>query len=768
MKNILKILILIFICINKINCLDGDGKQFRMIMLLSANVNDMGFNNMMNQGRVGVSKNLQIEDSRLIVVDGENDTKALVEPILQNEDIDFVICSSQGHTAACKYFADKYLRHPTVKTQFLIRGSGSTTANLIQFNYNFASCNYMSGYFAGLHTKTNKIGFLSPGAPKVNDAWVYAFWLGAKQVNPKIQFFYYNVGAFLNPDASERATNDLLERGCDVIGNTLDDFSSGITIMSKGYRTIGTNGFPQKLIYGEKILYSYAYNWTKLFLPIAKSVKAGITNNTNGYGDFNLDESKNFFIIEYSYGVSTDTINKMNQQITYLKSNSRFIHPYYCNEYMPEYTKKNNLNLSTSPTVNNSICIDHSTFLKINPPFPGMTYLGIYNISLVEVEFSQSIQNGFSITTGILIGITILMMIGIIKFSKTPSMRSASPIFLNFILAGGIIVYIGIIVWVGPMSTHSCNARLWLVTLGFSTLIGSLVVKNFRIWLIFDNPELKSIKITNYQLFPWVGACLVINIILMAILTSVGDLKQIDAMNIDSLGKYEYMKVCKMNSSGASTLYTILAYFAALLLVGVFVSWKIRIVDILEFNESGAIANTLYAISFCLFVIVPLMISPQDKQSETIILCTTGLFITTAALLIIFIPKFWRVFRKGANDSEINFNKKKSSSVATARAESGSKGSNGNGGGSSGTRTNRRGNVVSGDFTDDSESSVGDENQNQKEKEKIKDDVANVTSGAVLAEFTDEASDIDNNEFNDIELSEQPPSIIINDDSENN
>ncbi|KAK5584798.1 hypothetical protein RB653_006415 [Dictyostelium firmibasis] len=763
MKIFFKFLILIsflLLCINKINCLDGDGNPFRMIMLLSAGVNDLGFNNMMNQGRVGVAKDLNIEDSRLVIVDGLNETIALVEPILQNEDIDFIICSSQGHTAACKYFAQKYLNHPTIKTQFLIRGSGSTTANLIQFNYNFASANYMSGYFAGLYTKSKKIGFLSPGSmAKVNDSWVYAFWLGAKQINPSIEFYYYNIGAFLNPDASEAATNDLLDRGCDVIGNTLDDFSSGITIMSRGHRTIGTNGFPQKLIYGEKIIYSYAYNWTKLFLPITKSVKSGNTNNTNGYGDFNLDESKNFFNIEYSYGLDNLTLTKMNQQITYLKSNPRATHPYYCNDFLPAYAKKYNFTLSG---VNKS-CIDHSTFLKINEPFPGMTFLGIYNISLNEVKFSSSIQNGFSIVTGGLIAVTLIMMIGIIKFSKTSSIRSASPIFLNFILVGGIIVYIGIIVWVGPMSTSSCNARLWLVTLGFSTLIGSLVVKNFRIWLIFDNPELKSIKITNYQLFPWVGACLVINIILMSILTSVGDLKQIDAMNIDSLGKYEFMKVCKMNQAGASTLYTILAYFAALLLVGVFVSWKIRIVDIQEFNESGAIANTLYAISFCLFVIVPLMISPQDKQSETIILCTTGLFITTAALLIIFTPKFWRVFRKGSNESEINYGKKKSSSVATARAESGSKGSNS---ASGSKKTNRRGNIVSGDFTDDSESSIG----NDEDKEI--DNAANVTSGAVLAEFTDEASDIDNIELKDIEQhdqfeqSEQPNTTDIK--SENN
>ncbi|KAK5575078.1 hypothetical protein RB653_010334 [Dictyostelium firmibasis] len=733
MKKYIFSLFLIFIFINIKACYGVNLVNFKLITLLTSNFDDLGFNNMLNQGKVNVEKALGITDTKLYVVDGYNDTKALLLPIIQNEDVDFVMCTSLGHVDACKEIAAMYENSTTIKTQFMIRGSFPATSNLLQVTYNYASINYISGVFAGLYTNTKKIGFLSPGLLGGSaDCFVYAFWLGAKQINPEIEFYYYNIGSFLNADKTTRATAELIEMGCDVIGDTLDDFSAGNTVIARGYKAMGTNGFPQRNVYGENVIYSYAYNWTKIFLPILKNamVKGKPKNN---YADFNFDPSLNFYDISYGFEVSNDTKTKINNTITYLKSTPRAIHPTNCNDMMLAYAKKWGLNMST--TYDSTKCVAGSNFFFINQPFPGMTYLGYYNITNTEVKFPSSIQTGISIVSGILIALVLFIMVGVYKYRASSSIRSASPIFLIFILFGALIVYGGIILWVSSLNDRVCNGRLWMVTLGFSTLIGSLVVKNFRIWLIFDNPELKTVKITNYQLYPWVACCLVINIVLMSILTSVGDLREIDATGIDSLGKYEFMRICKMNHAGASVLYSILAYFGALLLTGVFVSWKIRIVDIEEFNESRAIAHTLYAISFCLFVIVPLMISPLQKQSETIILSVAGLFITTAAVFIIFLPKFYRVYEYGVEGTNEMFKSKKSSNIATARAESHK--SSGSG------RTNRRGNLVSGDFSDDSESSISEPNQ-----------VADVTSGAVLADFTEESvsdNENDNKDKNKIE-----------------
>ncbi|KAN0033219.1 hypothetical protein ACTA71_002643 [Dictyostelium dimigraforme] len=733
-KIILFVLFLILFCSNIKSSYGVNLVNFKMITLLSNNFNDLGFNNMLNQGKVNVEKALGITDTKLYIVDGYNLTKALLLPIVQNEDVDFVMCTSLGHVDACKEIAKMYENSTTIHTQFMIRGSNTATSNLLQVTYNYASINYISGVFAGLYTQTNKIGFLSPGLLGGSaDCFVYSFWLGAKQINPNIEFYYYNIGAFLNPDKTTRATNELLDMGCDVIGDTLDDFSAGNTVIARGYKALGTNGFPQRVVYGENVVFSYSYNWTKIFLPIIKNAMAK-GKPKNNYADFNIDPTTNFYDISYGFDVPQSTISKVNDSISYLKSIPRAIHPTNCNDLMLDYAKKWNLNMST--IYDSSKCIAGSNFFFINEPFPGMTYFGYYNITNTQVKFSPSIQVGVSIVSGVLMAIVILIIIGVYYFRASSSIRSASPIFLIFILFGALIVYGGIILWVSELNDSVCNGRLWMVTLGFSTLIGSLVVKNFRIWLIFDNPELKTVKITNYQLYPWVGCCLVINIILMSVLTSVGDLREVDATDIDSLGKYEFMKICKMNHSGASVLYTILAYFGALLLTGVFVSWKIRIVDIEEFNESRAIAHTLYAISFCLFVIVPLMISPLEKQSETIILSVAGLFITTAAVLIIFVPKFLRVYEYGDEGTNEMFKSKRSSNIATARAESHKTSNSG--------RTNRRGNLVSGDFTDDSESSVIEPNQ----------EVADVTSGAVLAEFTEESVSDDENDNNQNENNE--------------
>ncbi|KAN0042709.1 hypothetical protein ACTA71_012632 [Dictyostelium dimigraforme] len=750
MKKIISFLIILFLCIHIENS-NGEeqAKKFKLITLLAAHVQDLGFNNMVNRGHVEVSKAMELEDSQTIVVVGYNDTFRVLAPLVAIGNVDFVICSSQDHAQACRELATKY-KGSSIKTQFLVRGSGAATSNLITYSYNYASANYISGYFAGLYTKTNKIGFLSPGAiDNNNDSFVYAFWYGAKRANPNISFYYYNIGNYLNPDKTVAATKDLLDMGCDMVADTLNDFSTGNTLIANNRKTaMGTSGFPQRDVYGEDVIYSYNYNWTKLFYPIAQSVHSGNTNNSNWYGDFNLNETKSFFGLSFSFTVPNETLSKFNDELNYLKSTPRLSHPYFCNDMMYEYATKYNLVMSTNEPTR---CLSSNAFTRINAPFPGMTWLGNYEIRISEVKQPKSIQIAISTVSSFFILTVLGMMILVVKFRENPSIRSASPIFLNFILFGAIVIYVGIIIWSSSISSSLCNAQFWFVTLGFTTLIGSLVVKNVRIWLIFDNPELKLVKITNLQLVPWVGVCLVINIILMGLLTSVGDLREINAQGIDSLGKYEYMRICKMNSSGASILYAILAYFAALLLVGVFVSWKIRIVDILEFNESKAIANTLYAISFCLFVIVPLMISPQDKQSEKIILCIAGLFIVTAAVLIIFVPKFYRVYLYGSGGtSDMFYKKKKQSPVATARAESTSKGSSGGGasggGAGSGSKTNRRGNLVSGDFSDDTESSLSESNKPVK-----------VAAGAVLAEFTDDTiSDLDNNSNND----DQPIEII--------
>ncbi|KAF2072689.1 hypothetical protein CYY_005995 [Polysphondylium violaceum] len=694
-----------------------------MATILSGDPSDMGFNYMVNQGRIETEKYLGIVESKAFENVPEDGAAPIVKQLVQ-EEYDFVVCSSLGFINDCKEAAST-----TNRTVFLIRGSSNPTLSSVYITYNYASCNYISGYFAGLVTKTNMVGFITAGPPTINISNANAFFVGARKSNPKVTMLFYTVGEWINSDVTRAATNDLLDRGCDIIGTTQDDMSAGEEVLARENTiTLGTNGYPQRKVFGEGIQFSYVYNWTKHYSAAAemvfnKTFASQVPAKLKFYGDFDTG----FITLDYGVFVSDEIKVKVENERNYLASIPRAQHPYICNEYN-KYVNIPNGSITGD-------CMTTAYFFRLDQPYPGMEYLGKYEIQLVKVDFGKNIQYGFSIVGGCCIFICLLAVIGILKYKDTPSIRSASPIFLIFIICGGIIVYGGIILWVSGNTTQTCNARFWLVSLGFSTLIGSLVVKNFRIWLIFDNPELKTVKITNFQLFPWVGVVVAINILLMAVLTGYGGLRSTDAQNIDNIGKYEYMSICTMDGPGHATLYTLLGYFAALLLVGVFVSWKIRIVDIEEFNESKAIAKTLYAISFCLFIIIPLMTSPQDQKNQTIILAAAGLFIVCSALAILFVPKFWRIKVYGHGGSNEMFTQKKSSNIASSRAESASKNSEGNSSGQHKhtTHTTRRG--LQNDFTDDSESSAAD----------VPPPKPSLPSGPVLAEFTDDsASDTDN------------------------
>ncbi|GAM23798.1 hypothetical protein SAMD00019534_069730, partial [Acytostelium subglobosum LB1] len=338
-------------------------------------------------------------------------------------------------------------------------------------------------------------------------------------------------------------------------------------------------------------------------------------------------------------------------------------HPYFCNEYNP----------MIYPFLNETFnCINTSTFFSMNTPYPGMDYLGEYVVPLRKIETENSVLIGVITASAVLIALCLVMLGAIVYYKDSHSIRSASPIFCIIIIFGGIMTYAGVILYVLPTSDAVCNIRYWLLALGYSTLAGSLVVKNFRIWLIFDNPELKKIKITNSQLMPWVGGINFIVLVLLILLAipQLGNLR-VEAQYGPSsfLEKYDFQNVCSFSDKTHVILYLLLGVFAALIMVGVFVSWKIRIVDLDEFNESKPIANSLYAALFSIFVIVPLLVVPHSENSETIIISSAGLFITTMTLAILFIPKFYRIYVFGANSSEM-FSSAKSAIAESRSAKS--------------------------------------------------------------------------------------------------
>eukprot|EP01133_Synstelium_polycarpum_P004414 gene4414-5171_t len=622
-------------------------KPFKMAVVTTGEPNDFGFNAMVNEGRIGVQNVFNTTNVHYYVAEEEEMEHMLLDLIHKNYTA--IIAGSLEYTTITN--ATSFL-YPNIS--FMARGGNKNFTNMFYITYNIGICQYLMGFFSGLMTKTNKLGYINPGPPLLNNYNANTFFTGARASNPAITLDYYTSGAWIAPDISTGAANALMDMGVDYISHTQDDFTVGLAAMTRGFQALGTNGFPQRRIYGENIGLSFVTNWTDTYVKFATQSMSGQNYSFKDYGDF----SNNFLSLDYAISVPADVRQKMDAELARLTAMPLAKQPYFCNEYLPYVFPPEKI-------VNG--CISSKDFFFIDKPYPGMTYHGTYKVPIVTVPASKDIERGFISAATIFGLLAVGLGVMVVYYKDTHSIRSASPVFCLTIIGGGIMTYLAVIVWVLPMSTGGCVARYWLLTLGYALLIGALVVKNFRIWIIFDNPELKSVRITNPQLLPYVGIVIAILVVLLAVLTSdrVG-LVVSTVDKIDNLGPYEVMEVCLTNATGVRIIYGILGVFGVLLLIGVFVSWKIRIVDIDEFNESRPIANVLYSVFFIMFVMVSLLVTPQSINNKVIIICTSALFITTSALAILFVPKFWRIYKYGATSSEM-FSYNNRSAVAESR-----------------------------------------------------------------------------------------------------
>ncbi|KYR02865.1 G-protein-coupled receptor family 3 [Tieghemostelium lacteum] len=734
----MKIIILTLLILLFINFTNSQSNPIKIAVISTEKPNDLGYNFQVNDAKVAVEKYFNLSNIFYYSAIDKTKSEQFIRDLCE-DGFKIILVPTLDYTTQAKKVATSY---PNV--QFLVRGNNTVTNNVIHVNYNFVGANYITGYFAGLVTKTNVIGYIQPGPKSMNNYPGHAFYYGAKNANPNVTMYWYTTGSWSNPEVSGGATKKLMEEyNVDIFGQTQDDMTVSITAVDQGHIGMGTNGFDQQKIFGDKISFSYILNWTDCFKDFITNVMAYPDGNwpgrSNGYGNFD----NTFMPVTFGRKVTPEIKQKVDDHIVYFMNLGLLKAPFYCDDA--------NKYIFSETLLNSDGCILPAQFQNMTDPLPGMTWLGNYSIPITLREVPKSFTYGFVIASGVLIFLSLILEL-IIWLNKNRSViRSASPVFCELIVLGGIIVYIGIILWTIPPTNALCNARYWLVSIGFTILIGSLVVKNFRIWLIFDNPELKTIKITNYQLFPWVGGLILINVVLMAAVSGAGDLSVIDAMGIDDLGKYEYMQKCQMvnGSKGTIPLYILLGYFAVLLLIGVFVSWKIRIVDIAEFNESKPIANTLYAISFSLFVIVSLVASPQYYIDQQMILCIAGLFMTTAALGIIFIPKLYALAtRQQTKNSQSSLYTKKKSTIASART------SNSKNQSDSKDSQNQNHNPMQSEFTDDSDLSEVDQKLPESGQTLSNNRVFELGSGmsaiALGSDFTSDSdpNSIDNNNNN--------------------
>ncbi|XP_028902244.2 uncharacterized protein LOC105221492 [Zeugodacus cucurbitae] len=232
------------------------------------------------------------------------------------------------------------------------------------------------------------------------------------------------------------------------------------------------------------------------------------------------------------------------------------------------------------------------------------------------------------------------------RYQQVKVVRAASPALLRVIALGAFFIYCTNIVMYPNPNLYTCTARIWLREIGFSLTYGALMLKTWRISVIFRVRSAKAVKITDAALLKRLGIiCGVIGTCLL-VRTLVAPPDVVVGRTADDLKAF----LCKTDYWD----YT----FTSMEVL--FLAWGVRLCIMVrkapsEFNESRFISMAIYnefLLTCFLNVSMLFLQSPANPDLLYIIFfCHTQLTVTLL-LCLIFGSKVYIVLRSGKSHQE--------------------------------------------------------------------------------------------------------------------
>ncbi|XP_032778389.2 LOW QUALITY PROTEIN: probable G-protein coupled receptor 158 [Daphnia magna] len=238
------------------------------------------------------------------------------------------------------------------------------------------------------------------------------------------------------------------------------------------------------------------------------------------------------------------------------------------------------------------------------------------------------------------------------RYSHVKVVRAASPALLRLIILGAFFIYCTILVAYMRPNMITCSLRVWFREIGFSFAYGALMLKTWRISVIFRVRSAKAIKITDLDLIKRLGIIVSIFAVFLSIRTVVGPPHVIVAKTADDLKAY----ICE--TDWWDHVFTAMEM--------VVLVWGIRLCIVVrkapsEFNESRFISMAIYnefLLSIFLNVSMLFLQSPANPDLMYIIMFSHAQLTTTLLLVLIFASKAYLALRgRGKEDASSMANK---------------------------------------------------------------------------------------------------------------
>ena len=263
---------------------------------------------------------------------------------------------------------------------------------------------------------------------------------------------------------------------------------------------------------------------------------------------------------------------------------------------------------------------------------------------LKAVRTSKPTQIAITTIAAVCIAIGCVVLIWLVVNRNRTAIRKSSTVFCILTTIGAIVMFVAAIMWV-YVSDATCALRIWLLILGFVLCYGSIFVKEYRLWLIFDETDLmKSVRVTDSLLLKVVFGGLFVELLICMIWFIITPfLKRI----VVDLSAEEIAYRCTSTVTPAF-FWILFALNMGILIIGCILAFLARDVPA-NFNEAKQILFSIYNVTLVAIIVVVLSNVFASSPEATGLVVSIGLiFSSLVTIAILFIPKVRHVANKEA------------------------------------------------------------------------------------------------------------------------
>eukprot|EP00211_Chloroparvula_japonica_P000800 CAMPEP_0119147438 /NCGR_PEP_ID=MMETSP1310-20130426/40357_1 /TAXON_ID=464262 /ORGANISM="Genus nov. species nov., Strain RCC2339" /LENGTH=1050 /DNA_ID=CAMNT_0007139409 /DNA_START=120 /DNA_END=3272 /DNA_ORIENTATION=+ len=263
----------------------------------------------------------------------------------------------------------------------------------------------------------------------------------------------------------------------------------------------------------------------------------------------------------------------------------------------------------------------------------------------------ESMFYAFAVVLGFCLLFCLGLLVFLVVFRNDKVILTSSRNFLMISVLGAMMSYIALYLFFPYPTDGICSAQIWILTLGFITMLAPLLVKTYRIVKIFRAKTFFLKPLSDLELFLRLLLLYVPVLIILIVLQAVGEpgakLRKEQGADCETLDKRHV--IC---STDDIEIYAgvLIAYFGLLLLSGVVLAVLTRHVQT-AYNESQFIALSIYNFFFLGCVGVPMFfLLDEEPEIRLIILVVLVGVACTGFLMLLFFPKMYIIYHGGQDE----------------------------------------------------------------------------------------------------------------------